>query len=115
MEPDGILNGSNRNERSRNTTTITGNKPAVQSSHQGCMSSRVRASDRSPSTWAMPSWQQGRRGAGHRLLLQRGAALAALGQEIEALGQPIQAGDQVARNSSSAKLPSTMPKYQAPA
>ena len=43
IEPDGILKGSNRNERSRNTARITGNRPAVQSSHQGCISSRSRA------------------------------------------------------------------------
>ncbi len=54
MEPEGILKGSNRKERSRNTTTITGNKPAVQSSHQGCMMSLVLASLVLSSTWVMP-------------------------------------------------------------
>ena len=55
MEPEGILNGSNTNERSRNTTAITGNRPAVQSSHQGWASTRSRAWVSSPSsTWVMP-------------------------------------------------------------
>jgi hypothetical protein len=43
IEPDGILNGSNRKERSTNTIRITGNSPAVQSSHQGWASRRSRA------------------------------------------------------------------------
>ena len=44
IEPEGILNGSNRNERSRKTMRMTGNKPAVQSSHQGWASSVCFAS-----------------------------------------------------------------------
>ena len=54
MEPEGILKGSNRNERSTNTTTMTGKSPAVQSSHQGCMSSFSRDSWMSVSTLSMP-------------------------------------------------------------
>ena len=40
--------------RSRNTTRMTGNNPAVQSSHQGCMMSLVLASLVLSSTWVMP-------------------------------------------------------------
>src|SRR5882757_7321467 len=39
IEPDGILNGSTRNERSRNTTRITGKKLIEYSTHQGCFAS----------------------------------------------------------------------------
>jgi hypothetical protein len=39
IEPDGILNGSTRNERSRNTTRITGKKLIEYSTHQGCLAS----------------------------------------------------------------------------
>src|SRR5688572_33489606 len=39
MEPDGILKGSTRNERSRNTTRITGKKLIEYSTHQGCLAS----------------------------------------------------------------------------
>src|SRR5690606_28049903 len=35
MDPDGILKGSNKKERSRKTTTITGKKLAQYSTHQG--------------------------------------------------------------------------------
>jgi hypothetical protein len=35
MEPDGILNGSTRNERSRKTIRITGKKLLAYSTHQG--------------------------------------------------------------------------------
>src|SRR5574341_1010002 len=37
IEPDGILNGSTRNERSRNTIRITGKKLIEYSTHQGCL------------------------------------------------------------------------------
>ena len=36
IELDGILNGSTRNERSRNTIRITGKKLIEYSTHQGC-------------------------------------------------------------------------------
>src|SRR5512135_1983082 len=35
IEPDGILNGSTRNERNRNTIRITGKKLLAYSTHQG--------------------------------------------------------------------------------
>src|SRR6478609_1379505 len=38
IELDGILNGSTRNERSRNTIRITGKKLTEYSTHQGCFS-----------------------------------------------------------------------------
>ena len=44
MEPDGIRKGSKTNERSRKTASMMGNKPAVQSSHQGCLSKLFFAS-----------------------------------------------------------------------
>lgn len=43
MEPEGILNGSNTNDRNMNTIAITGKSPAVQSSHQGCARIRSRS------------------------------------------------------------------------
>ena len=55
MEPEGILKGSNKNERKTNTAKITGNRPAVQSNHQGCCSRACRvAALVSVSTWVMP-------------------------------------------------------------
>src|SRR5436190_16854118 len=42
IELDGILNGSTRNERSRNTIRITGKKLTEYSTHQGCFSPGVR-------------------------------------------------------------------------
>src|SRR6185436_1393791 len=39
IDPDGILNGSTRKERSRNTIRITGKKLIEYSTHQGCLSS----------------------------------------------------------------------------
>ena len=42
IEPDGIRNGSNRNERNTNTTRITGKKPAGNSIHAGWWTSRSR-------------------------------------------------------------------------
>ena len=42
MELDGILNGSNRNERSRNTIRMTGKKLTEYSTHQGCFSPAER-------------------------------------------------------------------------
>src|SRR3954453_11102924 len=42
MELDGILNGSTRNERSRNTIRITGKKLTEYSTHQGCFSPGAR-------------------------------------------------------------------------
>jgi len=35
MEPEGILKGSNKKDRKKKTAAMTGNKPAVQSNHQG--------------------------------------------------------------------------------
>src|ERR1700761_298874 len=45
IDPDGILNGSTTNDRTTNTTRMTGKKLAVYSSHHGCRSflSRTRA------------------------------------------------------------------------
>src|SRR5688572_29437210 len=40
IELDGILNGSTRKERSRNTIRITGKKLIEYSTHQGCLASR---------------------------------------------------------------------------
>src|SRR5687768_4014590 len=40
IELDGILNGSTRNERSRNTIRITGKKLIEYSTHHGCLASR---------------------------------------------------------------------------
>src|SRR5437660_3672137 len=37
IEEDGILNGSTRNERSRNTIRITGKKLTEYSTHHGCL------------------------------------------------------------------------------
>src|ERR1035437_6091522 len=88
MEPEGILNGSNRNERSTNTTTITGNMPAVQSSHQGCMTSCSRACATSPSTCLIPMRSSSARPLGG-FLIQFCGHRKSLGQEIEALGQPV--------------------------
>jgi hypothetical protein len=48
------LKGSNKNERSKNTTAMTGNSPAVQSSHQGWRSSLRWVSSTSKSTFSMP-------------------------------------------------------------
>src|SRR5687767_3491453 len=39
IELDGILNGSTRNERSRNTIRITGKKLTEYSTHHGCLAS----------------------------------------------------------------------------
>src|SRR5215510_1090031 len=43
IELDGILNGSTRNERSRNTIRITGKKLTEYSTHQGCLRPGARA------------------------------------------------------------------------
>src|SRR2546426_9137830 len=42
IELDGILNGSTRNERSRNTIRITGKKLTEYSTHHGCLASAGR-------------------------------------------------------------------------
>src|SRR5436190_948748 len=42
IEDDGILNGSTRNERSRNTIRITGKKLTEYSTHQGCLAAAPR-------------------------------------------------------------------------
>src|SRR6185369_10800155 len=42
MEPDGILKGSTRKERSRNTARITGKKLIEYSTHHGCRASGDR-------------------------------------------------------------------------
>src|SRR5882672_20154 len=39
IEPEGILNGSTRKERSKNTIRITGKKLIEYSTHQGCLAS----------------------------------------------------------------------------
>src|SRR6185295_2295231 len=39
IEPEGILNGSTRNERDRNTIRITGKKLIEYSTHHGCLDS----------------------------------------------------------------------------
>src|SRR4026207_2354858 len=39
IEPDGILNGSTRNERRKNTIRITGKKLIEYSTHHGCFAS----------------------------------------------------------------------------
>ena len=56
IDPEGILKGSNRNERRKNTAMITGNSPAVQSSHQGCCNNWVLAFVTSVSTCLIPIW-----------------------------------------------------------
>src|SRR5213075_1256933 len=42
IEEDGILNGSTRNERSRNTIRITGKKLTEYSTHHGCFAAAPR-------------------------------------------------------------------------
>src|SRR5882724_12630271 len=42
IDDDGILNGSTRNERSRNTIRITGKKLTEYSTHQGCLAAPPR-------------------------------------------------------------------------
>src|SRR5260221_3220718 len=42
IEEDGILNGSTRNERSRNTIRITGKKLTEYSTHHGCFAASPR-------------------------------------------------------------------------
>src|SRR3979409_632379 len=42
IELDGILNGSTRNERSRNTIRITGKKLTEYSTHHGCLAPAPR-------------------------------------------------------------------------
>src|SRR5487761_2710236 len=44
IEPEGILKGSTRKERSRNTARITGKKLAPYSTHQGSLASLARFS-----------------------------------------------------------------------
>src|SRR3954465_4952083 len=56
MELDGILNGSTRNERSRNKIRITGKKLPEYSTHQGCLSpgARLRRSHSASSAQTAP-------------------------------------------------------------
>src|SRR5436190_7149616 len=56
MELDGILNGSTRNERSRNTIRITGKKLTEYSTHHGCFSpsGRLRRSHSASSAHTAP-------------------------------------------------------------
>jgi hypothetical protein len=104
IEPDGILNGSNRNERSRNTTGSPGtarpSSPATRAA-----SAAFAASATSPSTLVDALAWPARPGARRPAAPACAPRPRALRLEAKALGQPVGQRDHVSMNSSSEKLP----------
>jgi hypothetical protein len=100
-------------ERSRNTARITGNRPAVQSSHQGCISRRSRAFGSTVSTCVIALLRQIGLALRQRAL-ERMRRLAPARQEIEALRHPVQPGHQRGEKQQQREVAFDAPKYQAP-